>query len=396
MLAPGSWIHSKRPLKWLLDSGHKVFFVDREHPGFQKSNQLKFILYTQTRGKRFYSWLGKPISAFIAKWTIIIQLKLIKIFTKAEITHVHWLNERAYHTVLAKIHPLIVSVLGSDVNKFFESNYREEEKRKVYKVLSESDLVLVDSRDMIEKCQTLSGGKANVILFPIGIDTKKYAINYREEVKKWRSRLGIEKGALILTSIRAMSPKYNQNLIIDAFLEAVPHFNHPAYLLLKDFNSQDDDYKQELRGKISRIDVNSKIRWINEFIPDNKMPVFYALSDLIINFPSYDAFPVSFIEAAAAGKPVLTCDLPAYRDTFAEKYFYYLKQNNVEALKNGLIEMVNNQSKQDTFLRKEMMKWVQENYDEEVSKKNLIKIYHFLSQNKSHKITFNFSEMKDF
>lgn len=396
MLAPGSWIHSRRPLKWLLDAGHDVVFVDKEKPEIEESEKFVYIPYPHSRGKRFYSWIGTKITSYITNWTKIVGLKIIQLKNKPDVTHVHWLNYRAYHAVSAKIHPLVVSVLGSDVNRFFERKYSKEEKIIVEKVLQKADLVLVDSLDMIEKCRTLSNEKVNVILFPIGIDTKKYSLNFENEVGEWREKLGIEKGAFLITSIRAMSPKYNQHLIVDAFSKALPNFSCPTYLILKSFNSKDNDYVREVKEMISTLRLDSSIKWINKFIPESEMPVFYALSDLLINFPSYDAFPVSFVEAAAAGKPVVTCDLPAYRNTFAEKYFYSVKTENIEALKYALIDFVNDKSIIENFHKTEVVSWIRENFDEDISKRNLIKIYQSLSSDNSEISIDQISQTKAF
>jgi len=381
MFAPGSWIHSRRSLQWLFDSGHTVVFVSRTHPEIQDSDKFKFIYYPGARGKKYYSWLGKSLSSYIADWTIKTQLKIIKNRIKADITHLHWLDNRAYQVIFADMYPLIISVLGSDVNKFFKSEYNEEDRRKAGKVLQKADLVLVDSKDMIGKCQTLAHGKANVKYFPIGIETKRYAMDYENDVILWKKKLNVEKNALILTSVRALNPIYNQHLIIQAFIDALPQFKEKTYLLLKNFNNHDKKYKEEIINKINKLSNSTCILWIDEFIPDEKMPVFYAASDLIINFPSYDAFPISLIEAAAAGKPVITCDLPAYRGTFAEKYFYFIEKENVVELKNALIKFVNHQFNSDWDFREEARKFVQDNYDQENSIRDLNNIYQNLVQN---------------
>jgi glycosyltransferase involved in cell wall biosynthesis len=396
MLAPGSWVHSRRPLNWILDSGHCVIFVDKDKPEIGESKRFIYFHYPQSRGKRFFSCLGEKITSYITDFTKMVGLKIIQLKHKPDITHVHWLNYRAYHAVLAKIHPLVVSVLGSDVNRFFEGNYSKAEKIKTQKVLKRADLVLVDSMDMIEKCRKLSNDQVKVIYFPIGIDTKKFSLNYNEKIIDWRNSLGIEPGAFIITSIRAMEKKYNHDLIIEAFANALPNVNSSVYLLLKDFNSQDNDYVHKIKKQISSMGLDSKIIWINKFIPDSEMPVLYALSDLIINFPSYDAFPVSFIEAAAAGKPVLTCDLPAYQNTFAEKYFNFVEKENIVALENEIVDFFNNKTKDDEFPYTEMVKFVSENYDEEISKNNLLKVYYYLSQYNSRVAFDHISKMNVF
>ena len=58
-----------------------------------------------------------------------------------------------------------------------------------------------------------------------------------------------------------------------------------------------------------------------EEVPFAQLPEIYALADVIINYPSMDTLPVTFMEAAACERPVVTSRLPSYMGTFAERYF---------------------------------------------------------------------------
>ena len=382
MLASGTSPHTRRSLKWLFDSGQDVILVDKNHPGFEESKQFKFILYPVARLRRYYSWLGKSNAEHIAQCTIIFQLKMIKHKSKADLTHVFWVNKRAYQVVKARLHPLILSVLGSDVNRFFEEKCSYDDRVNMGKVLASADLVLVDSVEMISRCQTLAEGKAKVIFFPIGINTKSFSVDYSKQANQWKEKLKIEKDGIALVSFRAMNPIYNHHLILDAFFAAIPHLLCPAYLIFKDFNMQEKAYKEKLKEQVKQRGVENKVRWVEEDIPDCELPAFYSFADVFINFPTYDAFPISFVEAAAAGKPVISCCLPAYKETFAEKYFTMIEKKNVDALTKEIIRFVNCETNNNLEGRKQAKEWVQANYDESKSKENLLNIYQVLIENK--------------
>lgn len=375
MLAPGNWIHSIRPLRWLLNSGQEVVFVDKVRPIVEESSRFKFIPYPIIRAKRFYSWLGKPVSDRIGQWTVQEQLCWIRRWSKADVVHLHWVDARAHQVVRAKLRPLVLSVLGSDINRYFVSESSSEDRQRAGYVLKNADIVLVDSEDMIEKCQQLAGGVANVKLFPVGIDTKKYSLEYEDEVANWRKKLQIPPDAIVLLSIRALGPVYNHHVILNAFSRAIHYCAKPVYLIMKDYNNHLPAYKKELQELIQTLGIEPNVRWIEVPIPDSEMPVLYKLANLIINYPCYDAFPVSFVEAAAAARPMISCRLPAYQQTFADKYFKMVKANDLNSLSDGLIEFLSGNWKPVATELVEAQLLIQQSYDESTSAKNLLSIY---------------------
>jgi glycosyltransferase involved in cell wall biosynthesis len=372
MLAPGSWVHSRRQLKWLLDSGQEVVFIDHERPLNDESQQYKYITYPMET--RLYKKLGTSITDLIDRWTVIEKLRWVRCWTKADLVHVLWVDNRAYQVVRANLHPLVLSVLGSDINTYFINNSTLKARQRVGYILRNADLILVDAEDMIEKCQELAGHHANVKLLSIGINTKKFNLDYKEEVAIWRRKLNLPADAIILLSIRALNHIYNHHLIIEAFSRAIQFFTQPTYLILKDYNTY-IPYRDELKELIRTLGIESNVRWIRESVSDQELPVLYKLADLIINFPTYDAFPVTFSEAAASACPVISCYLPAYRNTFADKYFFMIETNNVDALCNGLIDFVNGNLRINHGDLAEAQKWIKENLDESVSARQLISYY---------------------
>ena len=372
MLAPGSWVHSRRQLKWLLDSGQEVVFIDHERPSIEEPQQYKYITYP--RETRLYKKLGTSITDLFDRWTVIEKLKWIWRLTKADLVH-----NRAYQVVRANLHPLVLSVLGSDINTYFVNRTTLKARQRAGYILRNADLILVDAEDMIEKCQQLAGDQANIKLLSIGIDTKKFNLDYKEEVAIWRRKLNLPADAVILLSIRALNHIYNHHLIIEAFSRANKFFTQPTFLILKDYNTY-IPYRDELKDLIRKLGIESNIRWIRESVPDLEMPVLYKLANLIINFPTYDAFPVTFSEAAASACPVISCYLPAYRNTFADKFFFMIETNNVEALCNGFIDFVNGNLRINHRDLAEAQKWIKDNLDESVSARKLISYYQGLTK----------------
>src|SRR5262249_39561715 len=148
---------------------------------------------------------------------------------------------------------------------------------------------------------------------------------HSEAARAWREALGIPGSAKVLLSMRALTRRYGHHHILEAFHRARPWIASDCFLVFKEFNpSQSPEvraYKQELQECATQYGIAHRVRWVPE-IPYDRLPGLYATADAIVNFPCMDAFPVTFLEAAACERPVISCHLPSYQGTFADEYFH--------------------------------------------------------------------------
>ena len=98
-----------------------------------------------------------------------------------------------------------------------------------------------------------------------------------------------------------------------AFASVVSQTDLNLFLIFHQYLDRDSNYEKELRSLAVELGVAERVIWL-EGIADDQMPVLYSLSNVVINFPDYDGLPVSFFEAAACKKPVITNNLRAYRE----------------------------------------------------------------------------------
>jgi len=115
----------------------------------------------------------------------------------------------------------------------------------------------------------------------------------------------------VLLSIRGLMPTYGHHLILEAFAQARPRLNATSILVFKTLAAV-KEYEAQLHRRAEELGVDQWVRWLAD-VPFAQMPAVYALADLIVNYPAMDAFPVTFMEAAACGRPVITCRLPSYK-----------------------------------------------------------------------------------
>jgi glycosyltransferase involved in cell wall biosynthesis len=176
--------------------------------------------------------------------------------------------------------------------------------------------------------------------------------------------------------MRALAPIYRQEIILEAFAQARIGLKKPAYLVLKIYNQLTPRYKSFLEKRIHELGISDYVRWI-EGIPDLEIPTLYALSDAVINFPTADTFPVTFLEAAACECPVITCALPGYENTFVERYFRMVQTDRKEDLSQAIIAELNQESHSRHQLSGARLEVI-EHYSESIYITRLLAIYESL------------------
>lgn len=377
MIAPHNSPHSTRPLRWLLDAGHAVFFMSCENPfpGSSSSN---------------YHYLSAlPYDEDMA----VFCLKKIVDSARIDLVHVHWIDTIAYHCVLADVHPLVLSAWGSDINAHFTDNLSTAvASDKIGETLRGADMIVTDAPGMPERLARLAGEPVPTIDLHLGIDINLFKPDYLLEALAWRNALEIPPEATVLFSPRVMNERYHHTDILVAYANALPFLNHETCLLFKLF-SPDIEYVEALKRKATDLNIMSHLRFINDVAPE-KLPQLYALSNIIINAPHIDTLPITLIEAAVCGKEVITCDHPTYNSSFIDNYPYIFPLNEWDKLTNHIVSAVNSPDDISERLDKIRQETVAA-YDEKNYIKGLLSCYEALIK-KEHQcsdiLTFNNSD----
>jgi len=380
MVAPGYVIHAQRPLHWLLEKGCNVTFVDwaNSNPMTENRDNYKYLQFPSPRGSRFYGIIGKKVANWTAFWTEVYQLWFLKKKINPDITHIHWVDHHAFKCVKARMSPLILSVWGSDINQLFFRDIDGEKRRLIGQTLAAADTVIVDAVDIIERCNILAGCEIRAKLLPIGIDMGLFRSGYARAALKWRRKLKIPSDSRVLLSPRSWERIYRHEFILEAFAKALSRLKTSTYLVFKKTDMRDNHdfviYEKELIQRAYELGINKQVKLI-PWVPYEQLPEVYGFADMIINYPSEDAFPMTFIEASACEKPVISCRLPAYMDTFAEKYFRMVKPGNINELSDAIVEELNGNVTGNTKNMIKARRVVEKKYDEKIYIQGLLNIY---------------------
>ena len=336
ILGHGSSTHVKRPINQLLDRSCEVFFAGSENP-YPTGRPGYYYLWYPFFGRCIYRRTGHVIGDLLAKLSFIPLLRYYYNKFKPDITHVHWVDCHAYYCLQAGLHPLILSIWGSDINNCFAPGADQRHNNIISQVLSKANKIIIDSPEMAGKCSFLAKHDMNTIeLLHLGV-MPNFLRNFGKNKLEIKSFYHIPEDARVLLSIRALTPFYQHELILKAFGLVFPRLTKRTVLVFKKFNEMNDNYSRELNFLAKHLGMENSIFWINH-IADPQLPNVYSMADVIINFPVQDTFPITFLEAAASQVPVITNALPSYVNTFAEQYFKMVQDNSVTGLAEALFD----------------------------------------------------------
>lgn len=330
----------------LLDSGHHVTLLDNHNPITDNCAAYRFLRYPSIniRVNSEYATINRLFGRINRLIDLIrfVYLKVIFHKVKPDIVHLHRIDIRAYDCFRANLHPLILTAWGSDINYlcvpgFFKETYI----KRIVKALSSADHITTDASDILQKCISLLGHELSISLYYFGIDFNLFKPGYFEEARNLKQSIGISQDDKVILSVRAFKPKMGHHFILDAFARIVaePRYRNTR-LVFKRYNILPKNYENQIRSQVEHLGLTNYVIWIDS-ISYEKMPILYAMSDIVVNYPEMDGFPISFLETAACKRPMVSNILPAYAGMVPEGSFWMVPPNSIPDLAKAFKEALN-------------------------------------------------------
>lgn len=376
MVAPGESTHSIKQLKLLLNEKDvEVIYLDSTDPLPEGGDNYKYIYLPLFRRKRLLSKLFGYEFLYCIE-SIILKIYLHKIIKRyiPDIVHVHCIDERILYLKKAGAKPIVASVWGTDINQHFSPDVNPYLKELKGKCLVAADFIIVDSEMMDKKCEFLARRPLRYINIPIGIDTDLFKPGYESEVIKLKEQLKIDNDYKIILSARGWRNYYNQDIILDAFAEVLKTFPKTILIFKLHNCSKVKSLVNDIKSKVDKLNIENNVRWLED-VPLEYLPVVYNMSDIIVNYPSMDTLPITFMEAAACCKCVISCKLPTYSATFAEKYFSLVDGNDIKDFTEAISDSLSNSTTSRANNLYEAREFIIKNYEQKLYISKLIDIY---------------------
>lgn len=374
LVADLSVVHSRRYLDLIQMAGCDVAVIDTGRAAKPGSGRVEQYYHWPWSGRSVLQYfLGASLALRVGEFLVRLQLKRLLAHVQRDITHVQWIDDKAWMLADMGVHPLVLTAWGTDLNMTRDPTCDPVQRQRKGEAISKAALLVADSQDMIRLAEDLASHPPQSLLLPIGIDTKLFKPGLRSEALEWRRRLNIPDAAKVVLSPRAFRENYGHESIARAFGQAISGAGVDAYLVFKSYDCWDRTYIDTVTSAASASGVADRIRIVDQ-VTYEQLPVFYAMGDFAVNCVWVDAFPVTFLECLACELPVLTIHRPAYDSLGVAPYLRFTDEPTEAAIARGIVAML---SSGDSSRRNmsEARKYVSTNFDETAIASDLARAY---------------------
>ena len=181
-----------------------------------------------------------------------------------------------------------------------------------------------------------------------GVNLKSFASNNKNS--KLRTELGIAKNVKIIGMIANLKKIKNHIFLLKAFAELVKEYKNVKLLLIgQGFDGDKENSEAEIQHFINNQGLKNSVMLLGY---RSDISSLLEIMDIFCLTSFKEGLPISFIEAKAAGLPVVGTDVEGIRNVIIhDKNGYLVPVDDKKSLKNSLLTLLQNESLRDKMGR---------------------------------------------
>ena len=330
-IADSTSIHTKRWIGYFRDVGHDISIITLG----KKRETIPGIRHLVNFNSFYY---GSPTF-----FPVLLKTRKIVSQIHPDILHGHFIHQYGWLAALAGQRPLVLTAWGTDILHLPGSSRSKWGKYLTRYALRKADLLTATSEHLKREMVRLGAEADKVRVVFWGVDTDRFRPNL--DTSALRLSLGIEPDHSILLSNRNQSELYNNDVVIAAFSRVIRAFPKTTLIL----QNSGGHLEPELREQVRALGLDASVRFLPQY-PHEALPTLYALADIYISVPSWDAGPVSLKEAMICGEVPIISDLPGPREWVSEGINgKIVPVRNVEKLADAITDLLGDPQRCERF-----------------------------------------------
>ena len=209
----------------------------------------------------------------------------------------------------------------------------------------------------------------STVIMKNAIDTRKFV--YDEQVRRAvRKRLKIKNDTLVIGHVGRFTYEKNQTFLIDIFKNVNKMHPDSRLLLIGGGKPKEEiETKEAVRKKVQEMGLSSKVKFLG--VRDDVNQLMQAM-DILVMPSTSEGFPVTLVEAQAAGLRCLVSDVVTYQCNVTEEMQYMSLDEDAQEWANKILsfvstklssEAMNENVKAAGFDIKENSQWIEKFYE---------------------------------
>lgn len=333
----GASTHVATRTQWFARRGHKVFLLTTT-PHLPEIDGVEQLVVPADR-LASHAWLERLSGPLRQAASLVLG---VTAFVRAlrrsrpDVIHIHFAQQ--YYGWIASLlgsRPLVVTPMGSDVAAFEERDHPTTPREWwTLRLLQSADYITPPSNFLVDVINRLGDFQHKTERIIWGVSLEKFR---RRDATALRRGLGIEPGARVILSPKALRPFYRVHLVVEAM--AVVCRSFPDAVLVMSEYAEDPAYRDQIERRSTELGISDNIRF-GGHVSDDEMPTFYSLADVSVAIPPRDGMPVALLEAMACETPTILSRLPRYEEIVRHEESTYFVEPNPESLAAGIIRLL--------------------------------------------------------
>lgn len=333
-IADSTSVHTKRWVGYFRDAGHDISIITLG----KKRETLPGIRHLANFEAFYY---GSPF--FLP---VLFQARRIARKENPDIVHGHFVHQYGWLAALVGRHPLVMTAWGTDILNLPESSRLKIGKYLTQYALKKADLLTATSEHLKREMIRLGARDDRVHVIFWGVDIDRFRPDV--DTTTLRKKLKIDPDQTIILSNRNHSELYNNDIVIEAMVQVLK--SYPRAILI--LQNSGGNLEPQLRSLVRKLGIDSSARFLPQFNHE-ELPALYAIADIYVSVPSWDAGPVSLKEAMACGAVPIISDLPGPREWVTDEVNGKIVPiRSAEKLTEAITDLLRHREKRTRFTLK--------------------------------------------
>ena len=166
-----------------------------------------------------------------------------------------------------------------------------------------------------------------------GSDLGRFRPGDRAEARR---QLGLAETGPLVLSPRAIEPRLNIHLVVEAFAEVVKHRPDGQLVIV---GRAMPEYRAQVLAAVGRLGLAGQVRVLDE-VSQEVLPAWYQASEVVVSVASVEGFPNTVLEVMACGVPVLVGDITQIRELLTDGVNARICAVDAPAIARGMLSLL--------------------------------------------------------
>jgi glycosyltransferase involved in cell wall biosynthesis len=320
-LADADSIHTRKWVNYFSDFNNEIYLISMRDTKYKYNENVKTFIVTP------------PFANKLSYFFIVNKIKNLIKKIKPDILHSHYATSYGLFGRISEYHPFIVSVWGSDVYDFPNSNGFNAKLLKY--ILNGTDAVCSTSLDMANEIRKYYKSEKDITITPFGVDINKF-------IEKAPI---LQKNYITIGVIKNLNKIYGIDYLVNAFSILGKETNKDIRLMIVG----DGVERENLKNLCIELNIENKVTFTGK-IDNVKVPEYINMMDVVCIPSLRESFGVAAVEACACGRPVVSTNVGGLTEiVFDDFNGYTVEPKNSSLLKEKLKILIEDENKMREF-----------------------------------------------